>query len=82
MRSFPLRNDAVAEALPAFFQRCRPTGDPLNVKLCYTVINNHREVITMKALSIRPEYTFDIFMGEQTYEERTWQTDYRGDLLI
>lgn len=36
----------------------------------------------MKALSVRPEYTFDIFVGEQTYEERTWQTDYRGDLLI
>lgn len=36
----------------------------------------------MKALSVRPEFTFDIFTGEQTYEERTWQTDYRGDLLI
>lgn len=36
----------------------------------------------MKALSVRPEYTFDIFVGEQTFEERTWQTDHRGDLLI
>lgn len=36
----------------------------------------------MKALSVRPEYTFDIFMGEQTFEERTWKTDHRGDLLI
>ena len=36
----------------------------------------------MKALSVRPEYTYDIFTGNQTYEERTWQTDYRGDLLI
>jgi hypothetical protein len=36
----------------------------------------------MKALSVRPEYTFDIFVGEQTFEERTWKTDHRGDLLI
>ncbi len=36
----------------------------------------------MKALSIHPEFTMDIFMGFKTYEERTWQTDYRGDLLV
>ena len=36
----------------------------------------------MKAISVRPEYTFDIFVGEQTFEERTWQTDHRGDLPI
>ena len=36
----------------------------------------------MKALSVRPEYTFDILVGEQTFEECTWQTDHRGDLLI
>lgn len=36
----------------------------------------------MKALSVHPEYTFDIFVGEQTFEERTWKTDHRGDLLI
>ena len=36
----------------------------------------------MKALSVRSQYTMDMFMGIQTYEERTWQTDYRGDLLI
>ena len=36
----------------------------------------------MKALSVRPEYTFNIFVGEQTFEERTWKTDHRGDLLI
>lgn len=36
----------------------------------------------MKALSIWPEPTMDIFTGEKTIEFRTWQTDYRGDLLI
>ena len=36
----------------------------------------------MKALSIYPEPVMDIFMGEKTIEYRTWQTDYRGDLLI
>lgn len=36
----------------------------------------------MKALSILPEYTMEIFMGEKIIEYRTWQTDYRGDLLI
>ena len=36
----------------------------------------------MKALSIRPDYVFDIISGEKTIEYRSWQTDYRGDLLI
>ena len=36
----------------------------------------------MKALSIQPTYTMDIFMGVKTIEYRTWSTDYRGDLLI
>lgn len=36
----------------------------------------------MKALSILPEFTLDIFMGEKAVEYRTWQTDYRGDLLV
>ena len=36
----------------------------------------------MKALSIYPEPVMDIFMGDKTIEYRTWQTDYRGDLLI
>ena len=36
----------------------------------------------MKALSIHPTYTMDIFMGEKNIEYRTWSTDYRGDLLI
>ena len=36
----------------------------------------------MKALSIYPEPVMEIFMGDKTIEYRTWQTDYRGDLLI
>ena len=36
----------------------------------------------MKALSIHPEYTHYIFPGEKTIECRTWNTNYRGDLLI
>lgn len=36
----------------------------------------------MKALSVRPDYVFDIISGEKTIEYRSWQTDYRGDLLI
>lgn len=36
----------------------------------------------MKALSIRPDYVFDIISGQKTIEYRNWKTDYRGDLLI
>ncbi len=36
----------------------------------------------MKALSIYPEPVMEIFMGDKTIEYRTWNTDYRGDLLI
>lgn len=36
----------------------------------------------MKALSIYPEPVMEIFMGDKMIEYRTWQTDYRGDLLI
>ena len=36
----------------------------------------------MKALSIYPEPVMEIFLGYKTIEYRTWQTDYRGDLLI
>lgn len=36
----------------------------------------------MKALSIRPDYALAIMMGLKTEEYRTWQTRYRGDLLI
>ena len=36
----------------------------------------------MKALSIYPEPVMEIFMGDKTIEYRSWQTDYRGDLLI
>ena len=36
----------------------------------------------MKALSIYPEPVMEIFMGDKTIEYRTWQPDYRGDLLI
>ena len=36
----------------------------------------------MKALSVRNPYAHFILCGEKEYEYRTWQTDYRGDLLI
>lgn len=36
----------------------------------------------MKALSIHPEYAFEILTGEKTTEYRTWKTKYRGNLLI
>lgn len=36
----------------------------------------------MKALSIRNPYAHMILCGEKEFEFRTWQTDYRGDLLI
>lgn len=36
----------------------------------------------MKALSIHPYYALLIFGLEKTVECRTWQTAYRGDLLI
>lgn len=36
----------------------------------------------MKAISIRNPYAHMILCGEKEFEFRTWQTDYRGDLLI
>lgn len=36
----------------------------------------------MKALSIHPYYAMGIAVKEKTIECRTWQTDYRGELLI
>lgn len=36
----------------------------------------------MKAISIRQPYAHLILSGEKTIECRSWQTDYRGDLLI
>lgn len=36
----------------------------------------------MKALSIRNPWAHMILCGEKEFEFRTWQTDYRGDLLI
>lgn len=36
----------------------------------------------MKALSVRNPYAHFIMVGEKEFEFRTWQTDYRGDLLI
>lgn len=36
----------------------------------------------MKAISIRNPFAHFIFTGEKTVECRSWQTDYRGDLLI
>jgi len=36
----------------------------------------------MKAISIRNPYAHLIMCGEKEIECRSWQTDYRGDLLI
>lgn len=36
----------------------------------------------MKAISIRNPFAHFILCGEKTVECRSWQTDYRGDLLI
>lgn len=36
----------------------------------------------MKALSLRPDYAFDVLDGKKSTEYRSWKTDYRGDLLI
>lgn len=36
----------------------------------------------MKALSVRNPFAHYILCGEKEFEFRTWQTDYRGDLLI
>lgn len=36
----------------------------------------------MKAISIRNPYAHMILCGEKEFEFRTWQTDYRGNLLI
>lgn len=36
----------------------------------------------MMALSIHPEFAWDIFTGDKTIEYRSWQTNYRGPLLI
>lgn len=36
----------------------------------------------MKALSLRPEWAMPVLLGWKTVECRTWQTDYRGPLLV
>ena len=36
----------------------------------------------MKALSIAPDWGMLMYQGEKTIECRTWQTDYRGDILF
>ena len=36
----------------------------------------------MKALSIHPLFAMDIFFLEKTVENRSWRTNYRGDILI
>lgn len=36
----------------------------------------------MKALSIRQPWAWAIIAGHKTFENRTWQTKYRGSLLI
>ena len=40
------------------------------------------EAMPLKALSIHPYYACMIFSGDKTVECRTWDTKYRGDLLI
>ena len=36
----------------------------------------------MKAISIRNPWAYDIFRGNKLFEFRTWNTTFRGDLLI
>ncbi len=36
----------------------------------------------MKAISVRNPFAHYILCAEKEYEYRSWQTDYRGDLLI
>lgn len=36
----------------------------------------------MKALSLRPQWAHLVLCEEKNIEYRTWQTDYRGELLI
>lgn len=36
----------------------------------------------MKALSVHPYYAIGLVTGDKTIEVRTWNTDYRGDILI
>ncbi|SDB66652.1 ASCH domain-containing protein [Butyrivibrio sp. INlla16] len=36
----------------------------------------------MKALSIHPYYAMAIIAGQKTVEIRSWETNYRGDILI
>ena len=36
----------------------------------------------MKALSLHPMYAAEIAVGDKPEEYRTWETKYRGDLLI
>ena len=36
----------------------------------------------MKALSVRGDYVMDMITGKKKIEYRTWQTKYRGPLLM
>lgn len=36
----------------------------------------------MKALTVSSEFAMMILSGDKTIENRTWQTEYRGNLLI
>lgn len=36
----------------------------------------------MKAISISPDFALEILAGNKEIEYRSWNTDYRGDLLI
>lgn len=36
----------------------------------------------MKALTLSPEYALAVAWGTKTIEYRTWQTAYRGDIII
>lgn len=36
----------------------------------------------MKALSVSPDFALDILTGRKNYEYRSWDTQYRGRILI
>lgn len=54
----------------------------MTLLLFSVIISKTERGPSMKAISIRPDYAGLIFAGDKTIECRTWQTDYRGDLLI
>lgn len=39
-------------------------------------------MINLKAITLHPYWALEVFCLDKTIECRSWQTDYRGDLLI